>query len=66
MKRKHILASVAFMLVAAGCNMNVDSGPTQTATDQIDVGKAETVTAEINMGAGRLDLEQVINILLNP
>jgi N-terminal domain of toast_rack, DUF2154 len=56
-KRKYALGSVAFMLLATGCNMNVDSGPTQTATDQIDVGKAEAVTAEIHMSAGTLHIE---------
>ncbi len=57
MKRKYAPVPVAFMLLAAGCNMNVDSGPTQTATDQVDIGKAEAVTAEIHMSAGTLRIE---------
>jgi hypothetical protein len=37
--------------------MNVDSGPVQTASEDIDAGKAEKVHAEIHMGAGELHVE---------
>lgn len=57
MKCKHATGCVALMLMAAGCGMNVDSGPTETATDQIDIGKAEAVTAEIHMSAGTLHID---------
>jgi hypothetical protein len=44
-----------FLLVVTGCNVvNLDSGPTKTVEQEIDVGKAETVRAEIRMSAGDL------------
>ena len=45
------------MLSAAGCNvLTSDPGPTQTAKEEVDAGKAESVRAEIHMGAGELHL----------
>jgi len=55
MKYKLSLSPVLVLLVA-GCNA-VDPGPTQTASEDIDGGKAETVHADIRMGAGELHIE---------
>jgi hypothetical protein len=55
MKTTPGLAGVALLLITAGCN--VDAGPTQTAAEQVDTGKAEYVRAEIRMGAGTLRVE---------
>jgi hypothetical protein len=41
--------------LATACS--VDSGPVETAVQQIDAGKAETVAANIRMGAGELRVE---------
>jgi hypothetical protein len=49
------LAGAVLLSLTIGCN--VDRGPTQTANEQIDAGKAESVRAEINMGAGELRVE---------
>jgi hypothetical protein len=49
------VAGIALLLAVAGCQ--VDSGPVQTSSEQIDAGKAESVTAEINMSAGELHIE---------
>ncbi len=50
------IAAIAVFLTTTACIME-DAGPTQTATDAIDLGKAETVHTEIHMGAGTLKLE---------
>jgi len=46
--------AVVALLTIVGCS--VDSGPTQTASEQVEVGKAEAVKAEITMGAGELNI----------
>lgn len=55
MKTIQALAAALLLLSIAGCN--VDSGPTQTASEQVDAGKAVSVTADINMRAGELHIE---------
>ena len=50
------ITAIAVLLTTTACVME-DAGPTQTATDAIDLGKAETVHTEIHMGAGTLKLE---------
>jgi len=58
MKRTVGLAGMVFLLSGTGCNvLDSDPGPTQTAREEIDAGKAETVRAEIRMGAGELRVE---------
>jgi hypothetical protein len=55
---KLTLAGVALLLWCTGCGMGgADPGPTQSATQVIDGGKAETVRMEINMNSGELRLE---------
>ncbi len=49
------LAAVLSVLFTIGCN--VDSGPTLTASDQIDAGQAESVQTEVHMSAGTLRME---------
>jgi hypothetical protein len=55
MKTMHGLAGIVFLLSITGCT--VDSGPIETSNSQIDIGGAESVRAEINMGAGELHIE---------
>jgi hypothetical protein len=51
------VAGSVFLLVVTGCNVvNSDSGTTKTVEQEIDVGKAETVRAEIRMSAGDLHI----------
>lgn len=58
MKRTPGLAGVALLLFGTGCNLvNSDPGPTKTEEHEIDAGTAETVRAEIRMGAGELHLQ---------
>ncbi len=56
MRRILVPIGTLCLLVAAGCNV-VDSGPTQSAVEKIDAGGAESVTADIHMGAGTLKIE---------
>jgi hypothetical protein len=49
------LAGLMFLLSITGCT--VDSGPTQTSNELIDAGGAESVRAEIRMGAGEMHIE---------
>ena len=55
---RRTLTAVLFLSLV-GCNVdsNVDSGPVQTASEDIDAGKAEIVHAEIHMGAGELHVQ---------
>lgn len=55
MKTIYGLAGAAFLLSLAGCI--VETGPVETENRQIDAGAAESVRAEINMGAGELHIE---------
>ena len=58
MKLTFALAGAAFLLAGSGCSViHVDPGPTQTANEEIDAGKAEAVRAEIRMGGGDLRLQ---------
>jgi hypothetical protein len=46
---------VTILFVTTGCSLeNLDVGPVQTDTETIELGAAESVTAEINLGAGSL------------
>jgi hypothetical protein len=55
MLHKLRVAGFVFLLFATACNVVVtDSGPSKTAEREIDVGKAESVRAEIRMSAGDL------------
>ncbi len=49
------LAATALLLSIVGCS-SVDSGPVQTSSEQVEAGRAESVTAEIQMGAGQLNV----------
>jgi hypothetical protein len=52
------LTGLVILLSATGCNVvNVDKGPTQTAQQDVDAGKADVVRAEIHMGAGELHMD---------
>jgi len=56
-----ISKSVAFlaivvMLLASGCARGLRVGKLQTESQSVDLGGAETVRVEINMGAGELDV----------
>jgi hypothetical protein len=48
-------AALIFLLSITGCT--VDTGPVETSNQQIDAGAAESVRAEIRMGAGELHIE---------
>src|ERR1700722_19775601 len=64
MKAIHRLAGVCHLLVTiAGCN--VDTGPIETSSQQIDAGAAESVRADIRMSAGELRLEGGAPKLMN-
>lgn len=52
-----LAACCAAALISSGCGSSADAGPTQTASEQVDAGKADTVTAEIRMSAGTLKIE---------
>ena len=55
MRHTRGVVGLIFLLVVTGCNVvNSDSGPTKTVEQEIDVGKAEAVRAEIRMSAGDL------------
>jgi len=56
-----ISKSVAFlaivvMLLASGCASGVEVGKLQTESQSVELGGAESVRVEINMGAGELDV----------
>ncbi len=54
-----LLAVTAVLILATGC-INIgsyDVGPTQTETQTVEQGSAETLTAEINMGVGQLEID---------
>ncbi|MFO7680308.1 MAG: toast rack family protein [Chloroflexota bacterium] len=54
-----LLVVTAVLILATGC-INIgsyDVGPTQTETQAVEQGSAETLTAEINMGAGQLEID---------
>jgi len=54
-----LLAVTAVLILATGC-INIgsyDVGPTQTETQTVEQGSAETLTAEVNMGAGQLEID---------
>jgi N-terminal domain of toast_rack, DUF2154 len=55
MKRIIAPAGMLAILIVAGCG--ADAGPTLTADQEIDAGKAETVNVEILMGGGELHVE---------
>jgi hypothetical protein len=55
MKPLYGLVGAAFLLSLAGCI--IETGPVATDNQQIDPGAAESVRAEINMGAGELHIE---------
>jgi hypothetical protein len=58
MKNKWGVASALCLLLAcAGCGLNSDAGPVQTANVDIDAGKAEAVRAEIHMSGGELQIQ---------
>jgi hypothetical protein len=57
------LAAAALLLSVAGCA--VDPGPIDTFSQQIDAGTAESVTAEVRMGAGNLHIESGASQLMN-
>jgi hypothetical protein len=57
MKSGLFFAAAGILLVASGCGVGVDPGPTLTANDDIDAGKVETVLAEIRMDAGDLKID---------
>lgn len=54
-----LLVVTAVLILATGCiNIgSMDVGPTQTETQVVEQGSAETLTAEINMGAGQLEID---------
>jgi hypothetical protein len=56
-------AGLMFLLSIAGCD--VDSGPVETSSSQIDAGAAESVRAEIHMSAGELHMEGGAAKLMN-
>jgi hypothetical protein len=46
------------LLLATGCNLqSVEVGPVQTKTEQVENGGADSVDAEITIGAGRLKID---------
>lgn len=53
--RTAIIPLTAALVLLAGCE--VDSGPILTGTATVEAGKADTVRAEIRMGAGDLQVE---------
>lgn len=58
MKHTPGLAAAVLLLFGTGCNViNSNAGPTKTDEQEIDAGKAETVRAEIRMGAGDFHLQ---------
>lgn len=58
MKRKRSLGGLFAALLISACNVTqMDPGPTQTSHETVELGKAETVRAEIKMGAGELRLD---------
>ena len=63
MKLIHGLAGFIFLLSITGCT--VDMGPVETSTEQTDAGAAESVRAEIHMGAGELHIEGGATKLMN-
>lgn len=65
MKSVHGLTGVVLLLSVGGCSVMVDAGPTLTATEQVDAGGAESVQAEVRMGAGQLHLEGGAAKLMN-
>lgn len=56
MKLIYGCACAGLLLAISACHV-VDSGPTQTSSQEIDAGAAESVRAEISMGAGTLKIE---------
>jgi hypothetical protein len=57
MKPGLVFVGTALLLLTNGCSMGVDPGPTLTANDEIEAGKAESVMAEIRMGSGDLKVD---------
>jgi len=59
-RRRHLLAGlliyVLTLLVITACNGGARVGELQTKTETIELGDAESVTVEIDMGAGELDV----------
>lgn len=54
-----LLVITAVVILATGC-VNIgtyDVGPTQTETQVVEQGSAETLKAEINMGVGKLEID---------
>jgi hypothetical protein len=52
-----VLLMAAVLLLAAGCNLQtVDVGDLQTKSESVEVGSAESVTADIAIGAGVLNV----------
>lgn len=52
-----VLVLVAALLLLAGCNLQtVRVGELQTKSESVEVGAAESVTADINIGAGVLNV----------
>ena len=59
-----LLAAAALLLCA--CEFDTEpTGPTQHETQAVDLDKSEMVRVEINMGAGRLDVDGGASKLLN-
>jgi hypothetical protein len=63
MKSLYGTAGLMFLLSITGCD--VDSGPVETSSSQIDAGAAESVRAEIHMSAGELHMEGGAPKLMN-
>jgi len=56
MRSEWVLATAAF-LTLTGCIVEEDSGRTEHEAKTVDVGKAESVRAEIDLGAGQLNIK---------
>jgi len=61
--RLALLSATAALVFTAACS--VDPGPVQTGTTAVEVGKADTVRAEIRMNAGELWAEGGASRLLD-
>jgi hypothetical protein len=52
-----VLLSISLLLLAAGCNLRtLEVGNVQVLSESVEVGAAESVTADIAIGAGRLTM----------
>jgi hypothetical protein len=48
------LAIILILVFGPGCSERVNIGPLETESKSVEVGRAESVRAEITMGAGKL------------